>query len=131
MSNIGSRLRVLHLEDNAFDQELVRFTLTDSGIVHQVFPVTTRAEFTDALDKGEFDVILSDSSLPGFSGEAALRMAKEKYPKMHFLFVTGHCPATRAINLIEAGAKAVISKSDLKSLADAMLAVLKIKQAAV
>jgi DNA-binding NarL/FixJ family response regulator len=90
--------------------------------------VTTKAEFTAALDKGGFDVIFSGSSPPGFNGEAALRMAKEKYPEIHFLFVTGHCPATQAASLMAAGAKAVISKSDPKSLVDAMLAALKIKR---
>lgn len=80
------------------------------------------------LDQGGFDVILCDNSLPGFDGKSALAMAEAKCPEVPFLFVSGHFPAARVDNLIEAGAKAVILKSDLKSLVGVMLAALKIKR---
>jgi DNA-binding NarL/FixJ family response regulator len=88
----------------------------------------TKSSSIAVLDKGGFDVILCDSSLPGFDGKAALAMAQAKCPEAPFLFVSGHFLAARMDGLTPAGAKAVISKSDLKSLVDAMLAALKIKR---
>jgi DNA-binding NarL/FixJ family response regulator len=54
-------------------------------------------------------------------------MALEKYPEVPFVFVTGHAPEERVASLMKAGARAVISKSDLESLANAIVAALKIK----
>ncbi|HEV8713845.1 MAG TPA: response regulator [Candidatus Binatia bacterium] len=122
------RVRILHLEDNLNDRELVQFALAKEGIAHEVVWATTKAEFTAALNQGGFDVILCDSSLPGFDGKAALALAQAKCPEVPFLFVSGHSPPARVDGLTPAGAKAVISKSDLKSLVDAMRAALTIKR---
>jgi hypothetical protein len=124
---MNPRLRILHLEDNANDRELLQFALDEAEIEHQVFYAATKAEFIAALDRGGFDVILSDSNLRGFDGKAALGMAQAKCPEVPFLFVSGHFLPARVDSLIAAGAKAVISKSELKSLTAAMLAALKIK----
>jgi phosphoserine phosphatase RsbU/P len=127
MSN--PRLRILHLEDNPFDSEFVQMALDLGGINHQTFYAMTKTEFTTALNRGGFDVILSDSNLPGFDGEAALGMARDKYPEVPFVFVTGHAPKEKVASLKEAGAKEVIAKSDLKSLAIALVAALTTRAA--
>jgi hypothetical protein len=106
---MNPRLRILHLEDNANDRELLQFALAEASIEHQVIHATTKAEFIAALDKGGFDVILSDSRLLGFDGKAALGLAQSKCPEVPFLFVSGHSTATQVDNLIAAGAKAVNS----------------------
>jgi phosphoserine phosphatase RsbU/P len=124
------RLRILHLEDNANDRELIQFSLAEQGLDHQVFPVETKTDFLTALDKGNFDIILSDSRLPKFDGQAALGMAKAKFPDTPFLFVTGHCPESQVSKLMDDGAQAVISKSNLKALAETIVAALKRKKAA-
>ena len=126
--SIKPRVRLLHLEDNQCDRVLIQITLADAGIDHQMISAQNKAEFTAALDRGGFDIILSDSSLPAFDGQDALRMVKEKCPEIPFLFVTGYCPAERATRLKEAGAKAALCKSDLASLADAVVAALKAKR---
>ncbi len=125
--NMNPRVRILHLEDDPNDREFVQIALARDGIAHQVFPVTTRTEFMAALETGGFDVILSDSKLPGFDGWAAVRMAKARFPEVPFLFVTGYCPPERAASLMAAGANAAVCKSDLESLAKAVMAALKIK----
>jgi CheY-like chemotaxis protein len=62
------------------DVELVQTALADAGLDHQVIPATNKAQFTSALKQRGFDVILSDSSLPAFDGQDALRMARELRP---------------------------------------------------
>ena len=53
-------LRILNLEDNPLDAELVHATLTDSGVECEILRVQTRAEFAAALESGDFDLILAD-----------------------------------------------------------------------
>jgi hypothetical protein len=125
---MNPRLRILYLEDNANDRELLQFALDKAGIDHQVIHATTKAEFIAALDKGGFDVIVSDSSLLGFDGKAALGLAQAKCPEVPFLFVSGHCPPAQVVSWMEDGANAVISKSDIEFLIDAMRDALKFKR---
>src|ERR1043165_8293913 len=82
-------LRVLHVEDNPHDRELIQGLLEAEGLVAEIIAVQNRNEFILALETKTFDVILSDQSLPSFDGTTALRMAREKCPEVPFIFVTG------------------------------------------
>ena len=125
---IKPRVRLLHLEDSHCDQVLIQIALADAGIDHHLIPAQNKTEFTAALDRGGFDIVLSDSGLLAFDGQEALRMVKERYPAIPFLFVTGYCPAERAARLKKAGATEALCKSDLASLANAVVAALKTKR---
>ena len=71
-SSVNSvRLRVLHLEDNDEDHDLVTIHLHRGGINADIRRVDTEAAFAEALAE-EWDLILSDYNLPGYSGLAAL-----------------------------------------------------------
>ena len=59
-----SPLRVLHLEDNPGDAELIQAVLEGEGAICDVTRVETRAEFVASLDEGGFDLILADYTLP-------------------------------------------------------------------
>src|SRR5580700_7289624 len=69
--------RVLILEDSAWDADLAQRLMTSAGLDFQAVVVETRADFTEQLAAFCPDVIVSDFSLPGFSGEEALRIAQE------------------------------------------------------
>src|SRR5580765_31121 len=64
-------LRILHLEDNPGDAELIQATLESEGVVCDVTRVETQADFMAALAQ-RFDVILADYTLPAFDGLSAL-----------------------------------------------------------
>src|SRR5262250_2399595 len=70
-------LRVLYLEDDIRDAELVQDTLAAEGITCQVRRVETETDFLAALDEGGFEIILADYTLPGFDGLAALNIAQQ------------------------------------------------------
>src|SRR5688572_26880841 len=127
--SIKARVRLLHLEDNDCDRVLIQIALADAGIDHQMVSAQNKAEFTAALDRGGFDIILSDSNVPAFDGREALELVRERYPNTPFFFVTGDCPPERANRLKEAGATSALCKSNLRSLADAVVAALKAKRA--
>src|SRR5262245_1884552 len=73
---VTSPLRILRLEDNVPDAELVQATLESDGFVVDVTRVETQSDFRVALAQG-FDVILVDNALPTFDGLSALRLAME------------------------------------------------------
>ena len=80
-------LRVLHLEDDPRDAELVQETLETGGIVCHVRRVETQADFIASLEQGGFDLILADYTLPSFDGLSALKIAQQGWPHLPVIFV--------------------------------------------
>ncbi len=116
----GSDLRVLLLEDSELDAELVVHQLVDGGLQCAPERVQSRSEFAAALDRGGWDVILSDYSLPGFDGGAALHLARERCPDVPFLFVSGAIGEEVAIETLKAGATDYVLKHRLERLVPAV-----------
>jgi hypothetical protein len=103
-------LRVLHLEDSRQDRELIHALLEKDGFVMAITNAANRAEFTQALQNHEFDIILSDKSLPAFDGMEALHLAKEHCPDVPFVFITGSLGEEAAIETIKHGATDYVLK---------------------
>jgi PAS domain S-box-containing protein len=110
-------LRVLHLEDNVLDAELIRKNLADAGIPCVFTRVETREDFETALNKGAFDLILTDQTLPSFDGLTALSIATETCPDIPFIFVSGTLGEDRAIEALKRGAMDYVVKDKLSGLA--------------
>src|SRR5262245_49505276 len=108
-----SPLRVLHLEDDARDAELIQAVLEGEGAICEVTRVDTKAEFVAALENGGFDLILADYTLPSFDGISALQMALEKSPDVPFIFVTGTLGEEVAIEALKIGATDYLFKDRL------------------
>ncbi len=125
MKTLNSPLRVLHLEDNDHDSELVRHRLTEEGIALEVTRVMKRESYLEALEQGQFDLIMSDYSMPGFDGGSALDLARERCPRTPFLFVSGTLGANAAIESLKKGAVDCIAKDRLDRLAPAIRTALK------
>ncbi len=106
-------LRLLHLEGNLADAELIDSTLRNAGIPCQSKRVHTREDFLAALRQGGFNLILADSTLPGFDGAAALDLARALHPDVPFLFVSGMQGEEFAVDMMQRGATDVISKQRL------------------
>jgi len=96
--------RVLHLEDNPADAELVGALLRDEWSDCHIVRVQTEEEFTAALDREACDVILSDFSLPGFNGLAALALARQRRPGVPFIFLSGTIGEENAVEALKQGA---------------------------
>lgn len=108
-------LRILHIEDDPLDAELVYNALSEHGPC-QVSRVVTRAGFSAALTHERFDLIVSDSSLPELEGVKALRLAKSRFPQVPFVFCSGHCVGERKAKMQEQGATDYFSKFNLGGL---------------
>lgn len=105
-------LRILYLEDDPNDAELVQATLKEGGIACDVIRVETQADFLAALGIG-VDLILADYTLPYFDGLSALAIAEENYPEIPFIFVSGVMGEELAIETIKYGATDYVLKQRL------------------
>jgi CheY-like chemotaxis protein len=97
-------LRILNLEDNPLDTELIHALLTDGGIACEIARVQTHADFVAALEQECFDLILSDYSLPSFDGLSALKIRQEISPELPFILVSGTLGEDAAIESLTSGA---------------------------
>jgi PAS domain S-box-containing protein len=113
-------LRILHLEDSGADAELVRGLLEDEGVSCCVTCVKTRKDFQAELDRGAFDLILSDYSLPQFDGLTALAMARQRHPDKPVIIVSGTMGEEAAVESLRRGATDYVLKHQLARLPTAV-----------
>jgi PAS domain S-box-containing protein len=106
-------LRILHLEDNPTDAELIQGILETEGIICDVTRVDTQTDFFASIEHGGFDLILTDYTLPSFDGLSALKIAQEKCPDVPFIFVSGTLGEEVAIEALKIGATDYILKQRL------------------
>lgn len=106
----GNKVRVLILEDQPADAELAQRLLTRSGLSYVAVVVDTRAAFIAQLAAFQPDVIVSDFSLPGFSGSGALEIAQAQCPNVPFIFWSGVLGDEAAVELMKQGATDYILK---------------------
>jgi PAS domain S-box-containing protein len=106
-------LRILILEDNPADAELVQFELQEAGIVFTPKVVMTEEDFVRAIGEFSPDLILSDYDLPKYNGGLALAEARRRCPDTPFILVTGAVTEDRAIDILTQGAKDYVLKNRL------------------
>jgi two-component system, cell cycle sensor histidine kinase and response regulator CckA len=112
-------IRVLILEDNPNDAELMVFELRRSGFPPTWDRVETEADFLAHLDAG-LDVILADYSLPQFDGMRALRLVRERNLDVPFIVVTGALGDEKAAECVKQGAVDYLMKDRLARLGPAV-----------
>ena len=112
-------LRILHLENNPGDADLIAATLGSEGLDCEIVRVASAAQFLTALD-GSYDLILADFGVPGFNGVAAQRLAYERHPDVPFVFVSGTMGEEVAIERLQEGATDFVLKQSLHRLPSAV-----------
>ncbi|MBI4327597.1 MAG: PAS domain S-box protein [Chloroflexi bacterium] len=113
-------LRILHLEDDTSDAELVQSLLESNGLQCNIHRVQTRADFVAALEQHPFDLILSDYALPSFDGSAALEIARQTVPNVPFIFLSGTIGEEVAVDSLRNGAVDYVLKDGLHRLVPAV-----------
>lgn len=108
-----SPLRILHLEDDPRDAELIQVLLEAEGFICQVTRVDTRADFLASLGQGGFDLILADYTLPAFDGLSALALTLDHCPEVPLIFVSGTLGEEVAIEALKIGATDYVLKGRL------------------
>jgi PAS domain S-box-containing protein len=111
-----SQLMFLLLEDSLLDAELIQAVLAEGGITCEIIQVQTGEEFKAKLTSPCYDLILSDYSIPGFNGIAALEIAQQHCPEVPFIFVTATMGEEVAIETLKSGATDYVLKQRLDRL---------------
>ena len=110
---MSTPLRVLFVEDSEDDMRLLVRQLRQGGYA----PTFEQAETADglraALHRGGWDVIISDYSMPRFSGLEALAVTLQLAPDVPFLLVSGTVGEEVAVESIKAGAADYLMKQNL------------------
>ncbi|MGH8733051.1 MAG: response regulator, partial [Burkholderiales bacterium] len=111
--SVAPTIRVLLTEDVAADAELEVRELKRAGLRVQHRVVDREETYERALREFVPDVILSDFSMPGFDGMAALALAREACPDTPFIFVSGTIGEEYAIRALKSGATDYVLKTNL------------------
>jgi PAS domain S-box-containing protein len=117
-------IRLLHLEDNPFDAELVAASLKAENGTYQIVVVPGRECFESAVARESFDLILSDYRVPGYDGMAAIRYVRAVRPNTPLIILSGFVGDESAVACLKAGAIDFVLKHNLGRLNLAILRAL-------
>jgi len=108
MNRTNPMKRVLVVDDEPMIVTLLSTVLREEG--WDVTEARSGTEGIDQMDRGRFDVILTDLVMPGDSGIDLLRSAKELHPDVEVILMTGYATADTAIEAMRNGAFHYIMK---------------------
>jgi two-component system cell cycle sensor histidine kinase/response regulator CckA len=122
-------LRILLIEDNPADADLITYQLRTAGVEYQARCVAAKKEFLKELRNEPPDAIISDFSMPQFNALDALHLLQAHRVEVPFILVTGSQSEEVAVECIKQGADDYILKSSLKRLPTALLSSVQRKRA--
>ena len=106
-------LRVLLVEDSKDDTFLIVRQLEEGGFEVDYARVDTAAAMQRALAAKNWDLVISDYSMPRFNGAEALKLYQRQGPDVPFIIVSGAIGEDRAVEIVKAGAHNYVNKSHL------------------
>lgn len=117
---MGTPLRLLMIEDSEDDAALLLRELGRGGyeVAHQ--RVDTATAMLDAVEKQKWDLVISDHSMPHFTGVDALHLLRAKGSRIPFIFVSGTIGEETAVSALKDGAQDYLMKTNLKRLVSAV-----------
>ena len=113
-------LRLLQVEDTEDDAALVQLALTRAGFDVLARRVDGAEALRRELHDSEWDLVIADYTMPGFSGTKALAIVREQHPELPFIFVSGTIGEDTAVAAMKTGAHDYIMKDNLTRLAPAV-----------
>jgi diguanylate cyclase (GGDEF)-like protein len=113
-------LRVLQVEDTEDDAALVQLALMRAGYAVSACRVDTAEALRHELDTADWDIVIADYTMPGFSGTRALAIVRAEHPDLPFIFVSGTIGEDTAVEAMKTGAHDYIMKANLTRLAPAV-----------
>lgn len=120
MENIIGPIKILHLEDDLRDSELVQLCLRKEKLNFEYYFADNEHDFKAHLSNKSIDIILSDYNLPDYSGAEALTLIRNNYQYIPFIFVSGAIGEDTAIELLLNGATDYVLKNKLGKLGPAV-----------
>ena len=113
-------LRLLLVEDSEADATLLVEYLRQGGYEPDVTRVDSAKALSRALDSDDWDLVIADYTMPGFSGSAALTIVRDRGLEVPFIFVSGTIGEEIAVEAMKNGADDYIIKNNLNRLIPAI-----------
>lgn len=113
-------LKVLVVEDNDSDFELMCYRLKQGGLKYSATRVDRIEDLRRCLEHEEWQVVISDHNLPGFSSEEALRVVRDSGLDIPFIIVSGSIGEHVAVEAMRAGADDYLMKDKTARLVPAI-----------
>jgi len=104
-------IRILHVEDSPFDRELVKHALDHAEAQFALTTTNNRSQFEAALKAGNYDCVLSDFNILGFTGLAVFEAVRALQPKLPVVILTGTGSEELAVEALKRGVADYILKS--------------------
>src|SRR5216684_805248 len=117
---MAEQLRILLAEDSETDAELVQRELKRGGLDFRIRRVQTEPDFRRELGELRPHLVISDFSMPQFSGPRALTIARESRADIPFIFISGTIGENVAVDMMKAGADDYVMKNNLARLVPAL-----------
>ena len=124
----SGELRVLHVEDNELDAELVAQALRRGGLSVSIVVVQDEAEFKRQLKTHLPDVVIADYNLPQWKGMEALELLRGEGLDTPLVLVSGALGDVTAVECIKQGATDYVLKDGLARLPEAIRRALQEKR---
>ncbi|VAW82365.1 Sensory box histidine kinase/response regulator, partial [hydrothermal vent metagenome] len=113
-------LRLLIVEDNDDDAQLVLVKLRRAGYDTEFVRVDSESGFRAALENTHWQIVVSDYSMPSFSGLKALKILREHNHDTPFILVSGTVGEEIAVEAMRGGANDYIMKDNMARLVPAI-----------
>jgi PAS domain S-box-containing protein len=123
-----TELKLLFLEDNPADAELLQLLLHKAGMHFQAVIASDEAEFLEAMKDNGYHAVLADNALPQYSSMEALKLMRATNPHVAFILVTGTVSEEFAVRIIQQGADDYILKTNLTRLPSAIFNAIEKKR---
>ncbi len=118
-------LNIIIVEDNEDDLLLILLALKKAGYAPNYTQVQTSIELEAALQEEQWQMVISDHSMPAFSAPEALQTLQESGRDLPFIIASGTIDEEFAATIIKNGADDYVDKGDLSSLVPAVKRVLE------
>ncbi|HEX3822625.1 MAG TPA: ATP-binding protein [Candidatus Sulfotelmatobacter sp.] len=122
------KLRLVVVEDNSSDVELVKHALKKGGFEAVCDVVQTAEDFRNVVRKNGYEIVLADYSLPLWNGLETLQILRQEGLDIPVIVVSGALGDTRAVECIKQGAADYVLKDHLLRVPDVVRRALREKK---
>lgn len=113
-------LRILQVDDSDDEASLVCLALVRAGFEVYAQRVDTVASLRRELSSADWDLVIADYTMPGFTGTTALAIVREQHPELPFIFVSSASGEDAAVSAMRTGAGDYVMKGNLARLGPAV-----------
>jgi signal transduction histidine kinase len=124
----GTELRVLLVEDDFADVELVLHALRSGGFEPSFDIPLTASDFVDQVHKKSYDVVLADYNLPNWNGMETVEVLRQEGIDIPTILVSGALGELKAVECIKQGAADYVLKDHLTRLCESVRRALREKK---